>query len=269
MKPGDQFVPAELYRQTGGKVYPPAILARQNGIPDNLKLLYWRLYLHFGENASAWPGIKTLAEEVGKCKRQVQYDMQALAGHGLIRIEAKAIGPKKRGNRYFTLWHPMFEQVQSTAPVGDQQVQSNDQQVQSNVENEANRCNPLPRNSSSSEFSQENTSSKSSFSSLKDKDNCEKCDREGLIYSSKPDKPGNYYVWCTCDRGELYHTRKGAEYVEQLNEKHAVQDAQWELLRTKRKPGWVDREALHAQRVSETFDRLIASHLNPGKTVMQ
>lgn len=151
MKPGEPFNPKDLYLSTKGKTYPPAILTRQKGTPDNLKLLYWRLYSHFGMNSAAWPGIETLAAEIGKSKRQVQYDIEALAKAKLIRVEPRTVGPRRRGNRYRVLWHPMFDQVQSVAP-GDAQdgaheVQLGPDEVQTNVENDLTRCNALPRNS--------------------------------------------------------------------------------------------------------------------------
>jgi hypothetical protein len=217
VNPGDPFVPADLYRQTGGKVYPPAILARQKGIPDNLKLLYWRLYLHFGENGSAWPGVKALAAEVGKSERQVQYDLHSLAGRGLIRIEARAIGPRKRGNRYLTLWQPMFDEAQPIAcgegqkGCDDQQPvaggESHDQQSsvhdrQSNVEKGATTGNALPRNSSILNSPIENSPSKNSLSVERGKTKapdpiCKVCGDRGVIRGSHPAQR------CSCALGSL------------------------------------------------------------------
>ena len=110
MRPGEPFTPAKLYEETKGKVYPPAILAGQKGVKDKLKVLYWRLYLHFGKNPTAWPGVDTLAAEVGRAQRHVRDDLHDLETRGLIRIIRRSIGARRRGSQYQALWHPLFDE---------------------------------------------------------------------------------------------------------------------------------------------------------------
>jgi len=112
---GEPFRPAALRVQTGGRVYPPAIVGRRAGVSDGQKRLYELLYQRAGENDTCWPSFETLAYDLGKSRRQVYNDMARLEALRLIQHEWRS---GRRTNTYLYLWHEWFEQPQEATSRG-------------------------------------------------------------------------------------------------------------------------------------------------------
>lgn len=79
----------------------PNWLCRRPDVSATAKLLYARLHQYQGDNATAWPGIGTLAAEIGVHRSRVIEHLKALEHLKLIRIE-RTFG---RGNQYELLSH--------------------------------------------------------------------------------------------------------------------------------------------------------------------
>ena len=116
MKAGDVFNPS---RKACG-FYPPDVYAESREDGDGPKRLYERLVRWAGTKGYCWHPYGNMADALGKCKRQVIADMQTLVERGLIRIESRGKKGGGRGsNLYRFLWHPMFANVQDSAPLTD------------------------------------------------------------------------------------------------------------------------------------------------------
>jgi DNA-binding transcriptional ArsR family regulator len=76
----------------------PNWLLRRRDVPATAKLLYARLRQYQGDNATAWPGIDTLAAEIGVHRCRVSVHLRNLERLGLIHVERR-VG-YRASNRY-------------------------------------------------------------------------------------------------------------------------------------------------------------------------
>jgi hypothetical protein len=79
----------------------PNWLSRRPDVSSTAKLLYGRLLQYQGNNATAWPGIGTLATEIGKSPRRVIDTIAVLEHLHLLRVERR-VG-YRASNRYHLL----------------------------------------------------------------------------------------------------------------------------------------------------------------------
>jgi hypothetical protein len=83
-------------------------VARSRVLSSFEKLLYTRIHGHLGEHNEAWPGMRTLANELGASKSQVAKGLQRLEALKLIAVfRTSKHGPKKGVNYYSFTDHPM------------------------------------------------------------------------------------------------------------------------------------------------------------------
>jgi len=121
--------------------YLPDVIARQRDLTDGQKRLYERAVRWAGRNGTFWYGFETMAQALGKSVRQVKADMAVLEKRGLI-------GHNRRGrqsNKYFFLWHSIFEGQATALDESDPDVQDPPLEVQDGVDPEVQ---PTARESS-------------------------------------------------------------------------------------------------------------------------
>jgi Helix-turn-helix domain len=120
MMAGQTFNPS--YKSCG--FYPDEIVHRipQKDLGDGPKLLYTRMQRWAGAKGACWYSYETMAEELGKCARQVQKDIKALENYKLIAHEVRGWkNGKRQSNIYHFLWHPIFD---GSSKVGGTSVHS-------------------------------------------------------------------------------------------------------------------------------------------------
>lgn len=90
----------------------PNALMQFKGLSPLAKLTWARLVQYAGYDGACYPALSTLANEVGKSRRQIQRVLNELEELQFIRREApnrEGMG-QKQTTRYFFLWHPVFAQ---------------------------------------------------------------------------------------------------------------------------------------------------------------
>lgn len=87
---------------------PPDVVDRIQGLRDGPKRLYRLLCRRAGSKDYCWPSIALLAADVGKCQRQVLYDVGELERRGFI---SRKRGGTHRSTTYYILWHVQFERA--------------------------------------------------------------------------------------------------------------------------------------------------------------
>jgi hypothetical protein len=112
---GDRFNP---WRKTCG-FYPPDVVGRQRDLTDGQKRLYERAVRWAGRNGTFWYGFNAMAKALGKSVRQLKADMAVLEKKALIGHTRR----RRASNKYFFLWHPIFEVQPTALQKGDLEVQ--------------------------------------------------------------------------------------------------------------------------------------------------
>lgn len=87
----------------------PEAMARSKDLPAGAKLVFGRLCRYAGEDGWCWPGLETLAADVGLGKRQTQKHLRTLEEQGFIRTEKRFRDGRQTSNSYVFLWHQIFE----------------------------------------------------------------------------------------------------------------------------------------------------------------
>ncbi len=108
MTQGQPFNPWRGDERTPGcGFYAADVIARQRTLTDGQKRLYERLVRYAGRDGHCYPSQRQLADDLGKCERQIRSDLQKLE-------EARLIGHRsrdgRRSNTYVFLWHEMFDE---------------------------------------------------------------------------------------------------------------------------------------------------------------
>lgn len=106
LAPGDRFNPTQIFIGS----FIPNVLMRYPGLSDGAKLAWARLGQYAGHNGVCYPALSTLANELGKSKRQVQRVLSELEEQGFIEREApdqEAKG-RRQTTRYYFTWHAIF-----------------------------------------------------------------------------------------------------------------------------------------------------------------
>lgn len=84
---------------------PADEVAKIPGLRDGPKRLYALLVRRAGRNSHCWPGILSLASDLGKCERQIRRDLATLEKAGLVIIRQRGA---MRSNEYRFLFHDVF-----------------------------------------------------------------------------------------------------------------------------------------------------------------
>jgi len=149
MKAGEIFNPYGLLK---GAYIPNAIMKNPE-LSYPAKILYARLLQYAGNNGVCYPAIETLAEEIAASKQYVIKLLKELESKSFIKRQ-KPTGKEKllhKTNRYFFLWHPVFEQSKMVIAEGEQEFTPEGQQMftsESNLQltSNNNECNKSIRN---------------------------------------------------------------------------------------------------------------------------
>jgi hypothetical protein len=84
---------------------PADVVDALSDLRDGPKRLYRYLCRRIGKNEYCWPAVSTVARDLGKSVRQVQYDAKKLEHRELIWRQSGGPG---RTTRYYALDNPIF-----------------------------------------------------------------------------------------------------------------------------------------------------------------
>jgi biotin operon repressor len=103
------------YRMFVGAYIPNALL-RHKEVSAGAKLTWARLAQYAGKNGKAWPKLETLADDLGVSKPTVIKYIKELVSAGFIAVDNPKGADRlaHKSNRYYFLWHPIFEDELNT-----------------------------------------------------------------------------------------------------------------------------------------------------------
>jgi hypothetical protein len=102
---GEPFIPYRLF----AGIFIPEALCSWSDLSPGAKLCYARLARYAGEDGKCFPGVETLAQEIGVGRRQCQRYMSELELRALIRRQSRYVADSQISNQYEFLWHEVFE----------------------------------------------------------------------------------------------------------------------------------------------------------------
>ena len=117
MKIGEPFNP----RAKDLGFFPAEIVDKRRDLTNGQKLLYHRMVgwarLEDGERhneraGEVWRSHETIADDLGKCERQIRRDLEALETAGLLDRRKR---DGRKSNTYFFLFHPSFDRTSESA----------------------------------------------------------------------------------------------------------------------------------------------------------
>jgi predicted transcriptional regulator len=122
--------------------YPPDVVACRLDLTDGQKRLYERLVRWAGQQGTCWYGLESMAEALGKSRRQVIRDAQSIERYGLIRRVRRG---GRLSNVYEFLWHPMFDAAKGeVAAVSHHSYESEVTRTSPHAESEVTPTSPHP-----------------------------------------------------------------------------------------------------------------------------
>ena len=118
----DRFNPYGIFKG----IWIPSCIVRNPNLTASAKLVYGQLCFHSGKDGKCYPSQQTLANELGLSDRQIRAVITELENQGFIESESPTGEDRLKhlNNNYYFLWHPSFDETESTSEGTKVPVQS-------------------------------------------------------------------------------------------------------------------------------------------------